>query len=75
MPRYAHTITNQSVPSLKVGTQLYRNEDTLGAAIKASKGPRESFFVTTKLSLALEPGDTVSDALRGSLARLGLGSL
>ena len=71
--RYTHIITGLSVPVLKVGIQSYQNEDTLGAAIKASGKPRESFFVTTKLSSALEPGDTVSDALRRSLARLRLG--
>ena len=74
MPRYARIITDQSVLVLKVGIQSYRNEDTLGPAIKASGKPRESFFVTTKLSSALEPGDTVSDALRKSLTRLGLGA-
>ena len=57
-----------------VGIQSYQNEDTLGAAIKASGKPRELFFITTKLSSALEPGDTVSDALRKSLSRLGLGA-
>ena len=55
--------------------QSYKNEDTLGAAIKASGKPRESLFVTTKLSSVPEPGDTVSDTLRKSLARLGLGPL
>ena len=74
MPRYARIIADQSVLVLKVGIQSYRNEDTLGAAIRASGKPRESFFVTTKLSSAPEPGDTVSDALRKSLARLGLGA-
>ena len=73
MPRYARIIIDQSVPVLKAGIQSYQNEDTLGAAIRASGKPRESFFVTTKLSSVPEPGDTVSDALRKSLARLGLG--
>jgi len=65
--------TDQLVSVFKVGIQSYQNEDTVGAAIKASGKPRESFFVTTKLSSALVPGDTVSDALRKSLAKLGLG--
>jgi diketogulonate reductase-like aldo/keto reductase len=68
-------ITDRSVSAFKVGIQFYRNEDTLGAAIKASGKPREYLFVTTKLSSSLGPGETVSDALRKSLARLGLGAL
>ena len=58
----------------KAGIQIYQNEDTLGAAIKASGKPREYFFVTTKLA-PFGPGETVSDALRKSLASLGLGAL
>ena len=42
---------------------------------KTPGNPRESFFVTTRLSSSLGPGETVSDALRKSLARLGLGAL
>ena len=72
--RYVHVIANQSASMLKVGIQSYRNEDTLGAAIKASGKPRDSFFITTKLSSCLGPGETVSDALQESLARLGLGA-
>lgn len=66
-------ITNQLAPAFNIRIQLYQNEDTLGAAIKASGKPRESFFVTTKLS-SLESGETVSDGLRKSLSRLGLGA-
>ena len=58
----------------KVRIQSYKNEDTLGAAIKASRKPRESLFVTTKLSSALELGETVSDSLRKSLVKMGLGA-
>ena len=75
MLRYAHIIIDRLVRVFKLRTQLYKNEDTLGVAIKASEKPRESLFVTTKLSSVPEPGDTVSDALRKALARLGLGTL
>lgn len=62
-------------PVLKVGIQSYRNEDSLGAAIRGSGKPRDLFFVTTKLSSPIAPGETVSDGLRRSLDRLGLGAL
>ncbi|KDR73488.1 hypothetical protein GALMADRAFT_72096 [Galerina marginata CBS 339.88] len=53
------------------GAQMYNNEDTLGAGIKASGKSRSDLFVTTKLN-KLAPGETVKDSLKGSLAKLGL---
>ena len=53
------------------GAQLYNNEDTLGAGIKASGKPRSELFVVTKLG-NLEPGQTVKESLENSLAKLGL---
>lgn len=53
------------------GAQMYKNEDTLGAGIKASGKPRSELFVVTKLS-TLQPGQTVKESLQGSLAKLGL---
>lgn len=53
------------------GAQMYNNEDTLGAGIKASGKPRSDLFVTTKLK-NLAPGESVKDSLKASLARLGL---
>jgi diketogulonate reductase-like aldo/keto reductase len=53
------------------GAQMYGNEDTLGAGIKASGKPRSELFVVTKLSI-LQPGQTVKESLKGSLAKLGL---
>jgi len=55
------------------GAQMYNNEDTLGAGIKASGKPRAELFVTTKLNLkTLAPGETVKESLKASLAKLGL---
>lgn len=53
------------------GAQAYRNEDTLGAGIKASGKPRSELFVVTKLG-TLQPGQSVKESLKGSLAKLGL---
>jgi diketogulonate reductase-like aldo/keto reductase len=51
--------------------QMYKNEESLGAAIAAAGKPREQLFVTTKLGRQPE-GRTVRDALVGSLAQLRL---
>jgi len=53
------------------GAQMYNNEDTLGAGIKASGKPRSELFVVSKMN-NLQPGQTVKDSLKGSLAKLGL---
>ena len=53
------------------GAQMYNNEDTLGAGIKASEKPRSELFVVTKLNI-LQPGQTIKESLEGSLAKLGL---
>lgn len=43
--------------------QMYRNEGTLGAGIKASGEPRSNLFITTKLNgKTLEPGLTRSQS-------------
>jgi diketogulonate reductase-like aldo/keto reductase len=52
------------------GAQMYRNEDTLGAGIKASGKPRSELFVTTKID-TLQHGQTIKESLEGSLAKLG----
>ena len=53
------------------GAQIYNNEDTLGAGIKASGKPRSELFITTKFNTLL-PGQTVKERLNISLAKLGL---
>lgn len=53
------------------GAQMYNNEDTLGAGIKAAGKPRSELFVTTKLG-KLAPGQTVKESLKASLNKLGL---
>lgn len=53
------------------GAQMYNNEDTLGAGIKASGKPRSELYVVTKLK-ALTPGQTVKESLAMSLEKLGL---
>jgi len=55
------------------GAQMYNNEESLGAGIKASGKPHSELFVTTKLNgEALLPGQTIRDSLKESLAKLGL---
>lgn len=51
------------------GAQMYRNEESLGAAILASGKPRSSLYVTTKLDKVPE-GKTVRDTLVESLKKL-----
>ncbi|OCH92212.1 Aldo/keto reductase [Obba rivulosa] len=53
------------------GAQMYANEESLGAAIKAAGRPRDALWVTTKLG-KLEPGETVRESLLGSLKKLQL---
>lgn len=53
------------------GAQMYGNEETLGAGIKASGKPRSELFITTKLK-TLEAGQTVKDTLQLSLKKLGV---
>lgn len=55
---------------LSNGYSGYRNEEELGAAIKASKIPRDQIFVTTKIT-----GDAKTDTMKNfnlSLEKLGL---
>ncbi|PNY26642.1 NAD/NADP-dependent indole-3-acetaldehyde reductase [Tolypocladium capitatum] len=52
------------------GAEVYNNEEELGAAIEASKIPREQLFVTTKIS-ATEKKST-QEAFSLSLKKLGL---
>jgi diketogulonate reductase-like aldo/keto reductase len=49
--------------------RLYGNEESVGAAVRASGLPREEVFVTTKLLPRVKDGVR---ALEGSLVRLGL---
>lgn len=51
------------------GAQAYANEDTMGAAIAASGKKREELYVTTKF-MTLQPGQTVVESLKTSLAQL-----
>ncbi|OAX43741.1 Aldo/keto reductase [Rhizopogon vinicolor AM-OR11-026] len=51
--------------------QMYENEETVGAAIKASGTPRSELFITTKLNI-LPPGQTAKTALKESLEKLGM---
>jgi diketogulonate reductase-like aldo/keto reductase len=53
------------------GAQMYNNEDSLGAGIKASGKPRSELFIVTKVS-TLQPGQTIKQSLEGSLAKLRL---
>ncbi|KAF5380823.1 hypothetical protein D9615_004083 [Tricholomella constricta] len=53
------------------GAQMYNNEDTLGAGAKASGKPRSELYFVTKLK-ALNPGQTVKQALEDSLQKLGV---
>lgn len=53
------------------GAQMYNNEETLGAGIKASGKPRSELYITTKLK-GLEPGQTATEALQVSLRKLNL---
>ncbi|KAH6918422.1 oxidoreductase [Coprinopsis sp. MPI-PUGE-AT-0042] len=59
------------------GAQVYRNEDSLGAGIKASGKPRSELWVTTKLSPLVPEGKKSADidvkaTLKESLQKLGL---
>jgi len=51
--------------------QMYENEETVGAAIKASGTPRTALFITTKLN-TLSTGQTAKTALQTSLEKLGM---
>ena len=53
------------------GAQMYNNEETLGAGIKASGKLRSELFVVTKIT-DLQPGQTIKESLKVSLAKLGL---
>lgn len=49
--------------------QVYDNEDTLGAGIKASGKPRSELYIVTKLK-GLESAQTAKEALQDSLRKL-----
>ena len=51
---------------------VYKNEDSVGAAITASGIPREELFITTKLWNSDQGEGNVRPALEKSLERLGL---
>ena len=51
---------------------VYKNEDSVGAAITASGVPREELFITTKLWNSDQGEGNVRPALEKSLERLGL---
>jgi diketogulonate reductase-like aldo/keto reductase len=53
------------------GAQIYGNEDSMGAAVRASSTPRSEMFVVTKLH-RLQPGQTAKASLQASLEKLGL---
>jgi diketogulonate reductase-like aldo/keto reductase len=53
------------------GAQMYNNEDTLAAGIKASGKPRSELYITTKLK-GLEPAQTATEALKVSLRKLNM---
>ncbi|KAF8798151.1 Aldo/keto reductase [Phlegmacium glaucopus] len=53
------------------GAQVYKNEDTMGAGIKASGKPRSELFVVTKLN-TFQTSHTVKESLKVSLTKLGL---
>ncbi|KIK59627.1 hypothetical protein GYMLUDRAFT_44594 [Collybiopsis luxurians FD-317 M1] len=52
------------------GAQGYNNEETLGQGIRESGIAREKLFITTKLDES--PTESVKDALKTSLKKLGL---
>ena len=51
---------------------IYKNEDSVGAAIKKSGIPREELFITTKLWNDAHEYEKVLPAFEDSLAKLGL---
>lgn len=53
------------------GAQMYNNEDTLGAGIKASGKPRSELYIVTKLNGSF-PGQTIKQTLQESLKKLGV---
>lgn len=52
---------------------VYRNEEGVGAAIRAVGLPREQLFITTKLWRDADTTDKAREAIEASLQRLGLG--
>lgn len=52
--------------------QGYRNEESVGKAIKKVKVPREELFITTKVTNSICDYDTTIDSLNDSLAKLDL---
>lgn len=50
----------------------YRNEESVGRAIKLSGKSRSELYITTKLGKLQKPGETVRSALLTSLSKLGI---
>lgn len=72
-------VTEQSVAwALEAGyrhidtARVYKNEESVGRALRASGVPREEVFITTKLWNAEHGFDEATQACRKSLERLGL---
>jgi diketogulonate reductase-like aldo/keto reductase len=53
------------------GAQSYRNEDSIGAGIRASGKPRSELYIVTKLKKLAE-GQTVRQSLEESLQKMGV---
>ncbi|KAF9017764.1 Aldo/keto reductase [Hymenopellis radicata] len=54
------------------GAQMYENEETLGAGMKASGKPRSDLYLTTKFH-HLEPGQSIRDILVDALRKYDTG--
>lgn len=69
---------NSTLEALKLGyrhidtAMAYRNEESVGKAIKDSKVPREEIFVTTKLPAQIKGYEEAKKAFQESLDNLGL---
>ncbi|QMV44989.1 aldo/keto reductase [Cohnella cholangitidis] len=69
---------NAVLAALKAGyrsidtASIYKNEHSVGRAIRASGTPREQIFVTTKVWNSEQGYDSTLNAFRSSLDRLGL---
>ncbi|GLB45289.1 putative aldo keto reductase [Lyophyllum shimeji] len=53
--------------------QAYRNEDVVGAAVKASGVPRDSVFISEAAASKLSDGEKTVDCVQQSLTKLDLG--
>lgn len=64
-----HTALENGITHLD-GAQMYNNEDTLGAGIKASGKSRSDLYIVTKLRPGIGPEQTVKGLLEESLRKL-----